>query len=107
MVIQKSLAEGFGLTVAEAMWKRRPVVASRIGGIRDQIENGRSGMLIADPLDLKAVGKAVGGLLADRGSAARMGAAAHASVQQHFLGPQHLGRYFEVIRRLAFERASA
>jgi trehalose synthase len=107
VVIQKSLAEGFGLTVAEAMWKQRPVVASRIGGIRDQIEDGRSGVLISDPHDLKAVGEAVGGLLADRESAARMGAAAHASVQQHFLGPQHLGRYFEVIRRLAFERVSA
>ena len=43
VVVQKSLAEGFGLTVAEAMWKQRPVVASRIGGIRDQIEDGRSG----------------------------------------------------------------
>ena len=107
VVIQKSLAEGFGLTVAEAMWKERPVVASRIGGIRDQIEDSRSGILISDPRDLKAVGEAVGGLLADRESAARMGAAAHASVQQHFLGPQHLGRYFEVIRRLAFERVSA
>jgi trehalose synthase len=107
VVIQKSLAEGFGLTVAEAMWKERPVVASRIGGIRDQIEDGRSGVLISDPHDLKAVGEAIGGLLADRESAARMGDAAHASVQQHFLGPQHLGRYFEVIRRLAFERVSA
>jgi trehalose synthase len=39
VVAQKSLAEGFGLTVSEAMWKGRPVVASRIGGIRDQIED--------------------------------------------------------------------
>ena len=46
VVVQKSLAEGFGLTVAEAMWKQRPVVASRIGGIRDQIEDGRSGLLL-------------------------------------------------------------
>ena len=46
VVVQKSLAEGFGLTVAEAMWKQRAVVASRIGGIRDQIEDGRSGMLL-------------------------------------------------------------
>src|SRR5687767_12125157 len=45
VVVQKSLAEGFGLTVAEAMWKRGPVVASRIGGIQDQIEHGVSGLL--------------------------------------------------------------
>ena len=53
VVVQKSLAEGFGLTVAEAMWKQRPVVASRIGGIRDQIEDGRSGVLLSDPRDLR------------------------------------------------------
>src|SRR6185312_10332505 len=38
VVVQKSLAEGFGLTVAEAMWKGRPMVGSRVGGIQDQIE---------------------------------------------------------------------
>ncbi len=107
VVIQKSLAEGFGLTVAEAMWKQRPVVASRIGGIRDQIDDGRSGLLISDPRDLEKVGEAVGGLLADRERADRMGAAARVRVQQHFLGPQHLGRYFEVIQRLASERVLA
>ena len=43
VVVQKSLAEGFGLTVSEAMWKARPVVASDVGGIRDQIEDGVTG----------------------------------------------------------------
>jgi trehalose synthase len=105
VVLQKSLAEGFGRTVAEAMWKQRPVVASQIGGIRDQIDDGRSGLLISDPRDLKQVGEAVGGLLADQDRAGRIGAAAHVRVQQHFLGP--LGRYFEVIQRLASERGSA
>ena len=47
--MQKSIAEGFGLTVAEAMWKARPVVASRIGGIQDQIVDGESGLLLDDP----------------------------------------------------------
>ena len=46
VVAQKSLAEGFGLTVAEAMWKARPVVASRVGGIQDQIVDGRTGHLV-------------------------------------------------------------
>ena len=53
--LQKSLAEGFGLTVAEAMWKARPVVASRIGGIQDQIEDGVSGILLADPRALEPI----------------------------------------------------
>ena len=104
VVVQKSLAEGFGLTVAEAMWKRRAVVASRIGGIRDQIEDGRSGVLLPDPRDLEQAGAAITGLLADNDRAREMGIAAQRRVQQQFLGPHHLGRYFEVIHRVASQR---
>ena len=107
VVVQKSLAEGFGLTVAEAMWKQRPVVASRIGGIRDQIEDGRSGLLLSDPRDLEQAGAAISELLADRERAAQMGIAAQRRVQQQFLGPHHLGRYFEVIQRAVSQRAHA
>ena len=53
VVVQKSLQEGFGLTVAEAMWKARPVVASAVGGIKDQIVDGETGMLLDDPRDLE------------------------------------------------------
>nr|MDQ3879116.1 glycosyltransferase [Actinomycetota bacterium] len=56
VVVQKSIAEGFGLTVAEAMWKGRSVVASRIGGIQDQIEDGKTGLLVNDPKDLDEYG---------------------------------------------------
>src|SRR3954453_1054175 len=66
VIVQKSLAEGFGLTVAEGMWKGRPVVASRIGGIQDQIVDGESGMLLDDPKDLEAFGAAVTRLVSDR-----------------------------------------
>ena len=104
VVVQKSLAEGFGLTVAEAMWKRRPVVASRIGGIRDQIEDGRSGLLLSDPRDLEQAGASVSELLDDGDRARRMGLAAQRRVQQQFLGPHHLGRYFEVMHRIASQR---
>ncbi len=107
VVVQKSLAEGFGLTVAEAMWKRRAVVASRIGGIRDQIEDGRSGMLLPDPRDLEQAGAAITELLGNREDALAMGNAAHSRVRQQFLGPHHLGRYFEVIQRVASQRQHA
>ena len=73
VIVQKSLAEGFGLTVAEAMWKARPVVASRVGGIQDQIEDGVSGVLIDDPTDLAAVARAVDGFIADPERAAKVG----------------------------------
>ena len=72
VVAQKSLAEGFGLTVAEAMWKGRPVVASGIGGIREQIEDGRTGFLV-DPGDLRTFGERVSELLDDPHAAERHG----------------------------------
>jgi len=100
VVVQKSLAEGFGLTVAEAMWKRRPVVAGRIGGIQDQIVDDVSGVLIGDPRDLRAFGAAVSGLLADEPRATRIGIQAQERVRENFLGPHHLARYFELIERL-------
>jgi trehalose synthase len=100
VVVQKSLAEGFGLTVAEAMWKRRPVVASRVGGIQDQIVDGESGILIHPAGDLAQFGAAVAGILADRDRAQVMGEAARLRVRDHFLGPFHLRQYFELIRRL-------
>jgi trehalose synthase len=100
VVVQKSLAEGFGLTVAEAMWKQRPVVASSIGGIKDQIVDGESGILISDPTDLREFGAAVAQLLAEPERAERIGLAARARVSHHFLGPRHLGHYFELIQRL-------
>jgi trehalose synthase len=104
VVVQKSLAEGFGLTVAEAMWKERPVVASRIGGIQDQIEDGASGRLVSDPEDLREFGSAVCELLGDSDRAEEMGREAHSRVQHHFLGPHHLGRYFDLIERLISAR---
>jgi trehalose synthase len=51
IVVQKSLAEGFGLTVTEAMWKAKPVVASAVGGICDQIDDGVHGYLLRNPSD--------------------------------------------------------
>src|SRR5207237_8828606 len=89
VVVQKSLAEGFGLTVTEAMWKARPVVASRVGGIEDQIESGRSGILI-EPDDLERFGSEVAGLLEDRARAERLGTEAKARVTREFLTPRHL-----------------
>ena len=96
VVVQKSLAEGFGLTVAEAMWKGRPVVASGIGGIREQIADGRTGLLVA-PTDLRGFGERVVQLLKDPHAAERMGEAAQTRVREMFLGPRHLGQYVELL----------
>jgi trehalose synthase len=99
VVVQKSIAEGFGLTVAEAMWKRKPVVASRVGGIQDQIVDGQSGVLV-DPRGLAAIGNAIDRLLAEPERAARMGRAAHQRVVDEFLQINRLLEYFEHIEEL-------
>jgi trehalose synthase len=79
------------------MWKSRPVVASRIGGIQDQIEDGRSGVLLDDPADLAAYGAAVLALLEDPQRAARMGATARDRVRERFLGTQSLLDYLDLL----------
>ena len=107
VVVQKSIAEGFGLTVAEAMWKSRPVVASRVGGIQDQIVDGRSGLLLDDPRDLASFGDAVVGLFADPDRAASLGVAARERVRSEFLGPRELHQYFELVMQLLGVRAAA
>jgi len=100
VVVQKSIAEGFGLTVLEAMWKARPVVASDVGGIADQIVDGEHGLLIADPTDLAAFGAAVRRVLSDRAFADELGRRARERVVDEFLGDRHLTKWGEVLARL-------
>jgi trehalose synthase len=101
VVVQKSLAEGFGLTVAEAMWKQKPVVASAVGGIVDQIEDGTHGLLVDDPEDLPAFGAAVESLLRDAAAAAQLAQHAHERVVDEFLGDRHLEQYALLFQQLA------
>jgi trehalose synthase len=96
IVTQKSLAEGFGLTVVEAMWKARPVVASAVGGIVDQISDPTCGVLVQDPTDLAGFGREVRGLLEDPERAAAMGAAAQER-SRDFLPDVHLKLWAELL----------
>jgi trehalose synthase len=100
VVVQKSLAEGFGLTVAEAMWKARPVVASKIGGIQDQIVNGDTGLLLGDPRDLAAYGAAVTQLLEDPAAAEQIGQRAREHVRDRFLSVRSLLDYWALINKV-------
>jgi trehalose synthase len=96
VVVQKSLAEGFGLTVTEAMWKDRPVVAGRVGGIVEQIDDGVHGVLV-DPRDLGAFAHALDALFDDPDRAAALGRAAHERVRDRFLPPHYLAANLGVI----------
>ncbi len=107
VVVQKSLREGFGLTVTEAMWKGRPVVASAVGGIRDQIDDGVQGLLVRDPTDLAAFGAAVTRLLGDPELAHRLGEAGRQRVVDRYLGLDSLLRYGALIERLDEAAATA
>jgi len=96
VIVQKSLAEGFGLTVAEGMWKRRPVIGSAVGGIQDQVIDG-TGVLLRDPADLAAFGSAVRQLLDNPGLAQRMGDAGQQRIREYFVGDRHLLRWAELL----------
>jgi len=96
VIVQKSLAEGFGLTVAEGMWKGDPVVGSAVGGIIDQIPEG-TGILLADPGDLKTFGADVRWLLDNPSEAERMGRAAKSYITEHYVGDLHLLRYAQLM----------
>ena len=101
VVVQKSLREGFGLTVTEAMWKGRPIVASAVGGIQDQIRHRTEGLLVRDPADLRAFGCALRRLLEDERYAQLLGARARRRCIRHFLPPRHLRQYVELLTDLA------
>src|SRR5262245_8825746 len=105
VVVQKSIHEGFGLSVTEAMWKGRPVVASAVGGVQDQIRDGIDGLLLQDPHDLARFAAALETLLTDREGAARMGKSAHERVLENYLGVHSLLNYAALIERIDRELA--
>ena len=100
VLVQKSLAEGFGLTVTEGMWKSKPVVGSRVGGIKDQIVDGQSGVLIDDPHDLESFAMGIQSLLDDPKRAVRIGEAAHCRVADRYLGVNRLTEYVDLLASL-------
>ena len=97
VIIQKSLREGFGLTVTEAMWKGTPVIGGNCGGIRTQIEDGRTGYLVDS---VEECAEKMLHLLRNPEQARQMGNAARESVRQNFLTPRILGDYLSVISEM-------
>ncbi|AKU91874.1 glycosyltransferase [Vulgatibacter incomptus] len=82
VVVQKSLREGFGLVVTEAMWKGKPVVGTAVGGIAQQIVHGQTGFLVRT---VEGTAYRVRQLLANPGLASRLGRAAHHYVRENLL----------------------
>ena len=107
VVVKKSLQEGFGLGVTEAMWKARPVVASAVGGHLEQVQHRHSGLLVKDPADVGAFGDAIVELLQEPPRAARLGQAARERARALFLNDLHFVRWVEVFGSALEPRAGA
>ena len=84
IIVQKSLHEGFGLTVSEAMLKAKPVIATAVGAIPTQIQHGRNGLLLADTSDPAELATTVFDLGSDPDGRARLGTVAQADARAHF-----------------------
>ncbi len=96
VVIQKSIREGFCLCVSEALWKATPVVASNIGGIPLQIDDGKNGFLL-DPLDYDGFADRITHLLTDKKAAEEMGKLAKEKARDEFLITRLLSDYLDML----------
>jgi len=98
VVIQKSVREGFGLVISEALWKQRPVVAGRVGGIPLQLIDGETGFLVSTT---EECAERVADLMREPALANRMGATGREFVREHFLITRYLRDYLRIFRTLA------
>jgi trehalose synthase len=103
VIIQKSLREGFGLTVTEAMWKGKPVVGGNVGGISEQIRDGENGFLVNSP---EECAKRVVELLRDPKLAERIGLAGRESARKNYLIPRLVRDYLRLLGELNSGRVS-
>lgn len=97
IILQKSLKEGFGLTVSEAMWKYKPVIGGNVGGIKKQIIDGKSGFLVNSP---KEASQRIVELLKNKKLREKIGMAAHERVRKHFLVTRHVKDHLNLYKSL-------
>jgi trehalose synthase len=97
IILQKSIREGFGLTVTEAMWKGKPVIGGKAGGIKLQIENGKSGFLVPSP---EEASERIVQLIENPTLANKLGKAAKERVREKFLIPRLLRDYLRLFQQL-------
>lgn len=100
VVVQKSLREGFGLTVSEAMWKGTPVIGGNVGGIRRQIDNGVNGFLVSS---VEEAAEKMILLLKDSDLRYWMGQRAREKVQQQFLLTRYMEQYLDLFNSFEAE----
>lgn len=97
VILQKSIKEGFGLAVAEAMWKQKAVIGGNVGGIKLQIQNGKNGFLVSNP---KEAAKRIVQLIKKPKLREKLGKRAQENVRQKFLIPRLLRDYLKLFKEL-------
>lgn len=104
VVLQKSIKEGFALTVSEALWKATPVIGTNVGGIPLQIEHGKNGFLVElnenEEEHIKETANLIKELLTNKEKAEKMGLAGREIVKNNFLITRHLKEYLELFSEL-------
>ncbi len=103
VVMQKSLREGFGLTIAEGLWKGKPVIGGNVGGIPLQIEDGVTGYLVESVEEASTAALAI---MRDRDKARRMGEIGREVVREKFLTTSLLRNYLRLFNDLMEQEAS-
>jgi len=96
VIIQKSIKEGFGLVVAEALWKGKPVVAGNVGGIPQQVKDGQTGFLV-DPHNYNECAERIIKLLKDPKLNEKMGREAKEFVRENFLTTRLVSDYLDLL----------
>ncbi len=106
VIIQKSIREGFGLTVTEALWKGTPVVASNVGGIPRQVIDNQTGFLV-DPYDLRGCADIVSSILKHPKIGRHLGENGKEHVRKNFLITRHVIDDLKLLNRMLHEHSSA
>jgi trehalose synthase len=101
VLVQKSIREGFGLTVSEAIWKGRPFIGGRVGGIPLQVEDGVSGYLVSS---VEECARRALDILYDPALGKALGRTGKEYVRTHFLTPRYLRDYLRIFTGLAGQR---
>lgn len=97
VILQKSIKEGFGLTVAEGMWKKTPVIGGNVGGIKLQIDDGINGFLVNT---IKETAEKIIYILKNPKKAREIGEAGHTKIKNEFLLIKHVERYLDLFEIL-------
>jgi len=98
VILQKSIKEGFGMTVTEALWKRTPVIGGNVGGIKLQIQNGVNGYLVNS---IEETAEKILFLLKNTKIAEEMGKKGHEKVKNEFLLTKHVENYMDLFTVLS------